>query len=90
MNALPLLAEFMGTFLLSLSVIASGANAFVVGGALALVILLVGNLSGGYVNPAISLVMFLRGSLTGMELISYVAVQMIAGAASLYAYNAFA
>ena len=56
-DAVSLIAEFLGTFLLVLSVFASGGNAYVVGATLAVVILLTGKLSGGHVNPAISLAM---------------------------------
>lgn len=89
-SALPLLAEFLGTFLLVLSILASGNNAFVVGGALALIILLVGNLSGAHVNPATSLAMFIRGSLSVAEFAGYAVVQLLGATASLYAFNAFA
>jgi aquaporin Z len=89
-SALPLLAEFLGTFLLILSILGSAGNAFVIGGALALIVLLIGNLSGAHVNPAVSLAMYLRGSLSVPEFISYITVQLLGGAASLYAYRAFA
>lgn len=88
-SALPLLAEFLGTFLLSLSFIASG-NALVVGATLAVVMLLVGSLSGSYLNPAISLVMYQKGTLSTTELLSYIVVQVLGAYGSLYAYNAFA
>ena len=88
--AIVLLAEFLGTFVLLLSILASGSNAFVTGGALALVILLIGGLSGGHVNPAVSLAMYLKGSLSAGEFVSYAVAQLLGGAASLYAYNAFA
>ncbi len=90
LSALPLLAEFLGTFLLTLSVIASGGNPWIVGAALALVILLVGSMSGAYVNPAVSFAMYLKGALSVQEVAAYVLVQLLGGAASLYAYNAFA
>ncbi len=89
-SVLPLLSEFLGTFLLTLAIIASGGNPWVTGAALALVILLVGAMSGAYVNPAVSLAMYLKGALSAQELASYVVVQLLGGAASLYAYNAFA
>lgn len=90
LSALPLLAEFLGTFLLGLAIIASGGNAFVTGGALALIILLIGSLSGGYVNPAITLAMYLKGSLSMQELLGVSAVQLLGASASVYTYNAFA
>jgi aquaporin Z len=90
MDTVGLLAEFLGTFLLVLSVFASGGNAYVVGGTLALIILLIGKLSGGHVNPAISVAMFMKGSLSLKELMSYVLVQVLGGVASLYAYRVFA
>lgn len=89
-SALPLLAEFLGTFLLTLSILASGGNAWVIGGTLALVVLLVGNLSGANVNPAVSLAMFIKGSLSTQEFISYAVVQLLGATASLYAFQAFA
>lgn len=89
-SALPLLSEFLGTFLLTLVIIASGGNPWITGGALALVILLVGAMSGAYVNPAVSLAMYLKGALSTQEVVSYIVVQLLGGASALYSYNAFA
>ena len=89
-SALPLLSEFLGTFLLTLVIIASGGNPWITGGALALVILLVGSMSGAYVNPAVSLAMYLKGALSNQELASYIVVQLLGGAGALYTFNAFA
>ncbi len=85
-----LLGEFLGTFLLVLSVFASGGNAYVVGLTLAVIILLIGKLSGAHVNPAISLAMYVKGSLSMKELLAYVVSQSAGGVASLYAYRVFA
>lgn len=89
-SALPLLAEFLGTFLLVLSILASGGNAWVVGGTLALVMLLVGNLSGANVNPAVSMAMYVKGALSTQEFVSYAVVQLLGATASVYAFQAFA
>ena len=85
-----LLAEFLGTFLLVLSVFASGGNAYVVGGTLAVILLLTGKLSGGHMNPAISLAMYAKGALTLNETVMYTLSQLAGGVASLYAYRVFA
>lgn len=89
MDFLPLLAEFLGTFLLLISILATG-NALIIGLTLALVIFLVGGLSGAHVNPAVSLTMFIKGSLSVSELVGYIVVQLAGGAAALYVFNALA
>jgi aquaporin Z len=89
-DAIALLGEFLGTFLLVLSVFASGGNAYVVGLTLAVIILLIGKLSGAHVNPAISLAMYVKGSLSMNQLLAYVVSQFAGGVASLYAYRVFA
>jgi aquaporin Z len=83
------LAEFLGTFLLLISILATG-NALIIGLTLALIIFLVGGLSGGHVNPAVSLAMFINGSLSVMDLVAYVIVQLAGGAAAVYIFNALA
>jgi aquaporin Z len=90
MDVVSLLAEFLGTFLLVLSVFASGGNAYVIGATLAVIVLLTGKLSGAHVNPAISFTMFMKGSLSVKELGGYVVAQLLGGVASLYAYRVFA
>jgi aquaporin Z len=90
MDSVSLIAEFLGTFLLVLSILASSGNAYVVGATLAVIILLTGKVSGGHVNPAVSLAMYVKGSLTLKEFMSYSASQLLGGATSLYAYRVFA
>lgn len=92
MDSVSLVAEFLGTFLLVLSVLASGGNAYVIGATLAVVVLvlLTGKLSGAHVNPAISVTMYVKGGLTLKELIGYSVSQVLGGVASLYAYRVFA
>ena len=90
MDFVSLIAEFLGTFLLVLSVFASGGNAYVIGATLAVIVLLIGKLSGAHVNPAISFAMFMKGSLSVKDLTGYMVAQLLGGVASLYAYRIFA
>jgi aquaporin Z len=81
------LAEYIGTFFFILTIFASGGNPLIIGAGLALVILLVSSISGGYVNPAVSLAMYMDGTLRPMELFSYVFAQLLGGVSAYYAYR---
>ena len=90
MDFVSLVAEFLGTFLLVLSVFASGGNAYVIGATLAVTILLTAKLSGAHHNPAISAAMYAKGALSLNEFLLYSASQVAGGVASLYAFRVFA
>jgi aquaporin Z len=83
------LAEFLGTFLLLISILATG-NALVIGLTLSLIIFLVGGLSGANVNPAVSLAMLINGSLSVTDFVIYSIVKLAGGAAAVYVFNALA
>jgi len=89
MNVLPLVAEFFGTFALLMAIFVTG-NAFVIGGTLAVLVLLLGDVSGSHVNPAVSLAMLLKGAISSTEFVSYSVVQLAGAAAAYYAYKALA
>ena len=89
MNIFPFLVEFLGTFLLLISILATG-NAFIIGATLALIILLIGSISGAHVNPAVSLAMLIKGAITGAEFGGYAASQLLGATAAFYAYKALA
>jgi len=89
MNYLPLVAEFFGTFLLLMSIFATG-NALVIGATLALDVYLLGGISGSHVNPAVSLAMLMKGAISTTEFMTYSMAQLAGGAAAWYAYKALA
>jgi glycerol uptake facilitator-like aquaporin len=89
-----LLAEFLGTALLLAAVVGSGimgvalsrgndgiallANAGATAGALFVLIVLFGPISGAHFNPAVTLAMRVRGEVDTRTAVAYVAVQVIA------------
>jgi len=83
------LVEFLGTFLF-LSVVVSTTNPLLIAGALLTVILLIGNISGSHVNPAISVMFWAKGSLSNKDLVGYVLAQIAGGLTALAAYKALA
>lgn len=83
------LAEYLGAFFFILAIFCSGGNPLVIGGALALVIFLIGKISGGHVNPAVSLAMFLKKELNATEMVAYMAAQLLGGASAFYASKMF-
>jgi aquaporin Z len=89
MNIVPYLAEFLGAFLLVTSFLFTG-NWLAIGLTLAGIVFVIGNVSGGHVNPAVSVAMYMKGSLSSTELIGYIVAQVLGAVSSLYTYNTFA
>ena len=86
---LPLLAEFFGTFLLSMSVLATG-NAIIIGATLTVIVFLLGGVSGAHVNPAISVAMVLKGAISMAEFVYFTVAQCAGAAVAYYAYTTLA
>jgi glycerol uptake facilitator-like aquaporin len=89
MNALPLVAEFFGTFLLLMSIFATG-NALIIGLTLSLNIWLLGDISGAHVNPAVSIAMLVKGAISPMEFVAYTLSQLAGAVSAWYAYKTLA
>jgi aquaporin Z len=83
-----LAAEFLGTLLFILTIIATGGSSIFTGLVLAIIIFLIGDVSGAHVNPAVSFAMFLSGSLPASTFIAYSVVQLLGGLTAVYAYKA--
>ena len=80
------LAEFLGTLFFVYVILTTG-NAFAIGLALALVILLSSKISGGHINPVVSLLMWISNKLTTTDIIYYIIAQILGGLLALYIYN---
>jgi glycerol uptake facilitator-like aquaporin len=80
------LVEFLGSIFFIYVVLATG-NALAIGAALALIILLTKNISGGHINPAITITMAAAGQITNVEIIPYCITQILGGLVALELYK---
>jgi aquaporin Z len=80
------IVEFFGTALFVYIILATG-NALAIGATLALLILLMGGISGGHVNPAVSIVMAAAGKLPTTDLVPYCIAQILGGLVALEIYK---
>ena len=87
MKYTPYLAEYIGAFFFILAIFSSGGNPLIIGAALALVIYLIGSISGGHVNPAVSLAMMMDHKISRSTMFGYVAAQVLGGLSAYYAYQ---
>lgn len=84
-----LLSEFLGSAFLVFSVFASKGNYLVIGATLALIVLLIGKISGAAVNPAIAFAYYKDNRLDQMQLFSYIIVEMLGGFFGYFLYNTY-
>ena len=84
-----IVAEFLGTVLLVLSVFASGGNPAFIGFTLAIIIYF-GGKNPGHVNPAITLAMYFKKKINSTEFGAFISAQLLGALTSLYLYNALA
>jgi glycerol uptake facilitator-like aquaporin len=79
--------EFLGTFLFVLSILISGGNAIVMGATMAIIVFLIGGISGAYINPAVSLAMVYSGSLDWKTFFMYVILQLFGAYSAVSIYQ---
>ena len=82
------LVEFIGAAFYIYVILATG-NPIAIGAALALIILLTGPISGGYINPAVTIVMASAGQLPVSEIVPYSVAQIMGGLVALEIYKRF-
>ena len=88
MNLTKIIAEFVGTFVF-IGVVLSSGEAIPIGLALAVVIFLIGKVSGGHVNPAVSAALYAKGDINLSTFASYFVVQILGALCALmwFKYN---
>lgn len=79
------LVEFLGTLFFLYVIMATG-DAFAIGAALVIAIMIGGPISGGNFNPAVSVMMFNAGKLSKKDLIPYIVAQVAGGLAAYQLY----
>jgi len=82
------LVEFLGAVVFVYVILATG-NPLAIGAALALIILLAANISGGHINPAVSIAMASAGKLPTAEIVHYVVSQVFGALVALEIYKRF-
>jgi len=80
------LVEFLGTLFFLYVIIATG-NALAIGAALAIAIMLGGNISGGNFNPAVTIMMAVAGKQPMQDVIPYILCQVAGGLAAFELYK---
>jgi aquaporin Z len=80
------LVEFLGASFFVYIILSTG-NPLAIGAALALVILLTMNISGGHINPAVTITMVAAGKLPNTEILPYCIAQILGGLVALELYK---
>ena len=83
------LAEFLGTLFFVYIILATG-NPIAIGAALAFVILITSNISGGMMNPAVTIVMASMGKLPTAEVVPFIFDEVLGGLTALEIYKRLA
>jgi len=85
-TVIPLLAEYLGTFLLTLAIL-SLTNPLFIGIIFTIILILVIPLSGGCVNPAITFALYMSSKLSWRESLFYVVIQLLAALSAYLTYD---
>lgn len=86
MNPLAILVELLGTFVFIAVIVATG-NPWAIGATLAILIYLVGSISGGHFNPAVTAATLFNRGIATDNAIAYIVAQVVAGVAAVMVVN---
>lgn len=84
-----LVAEFVGTFIFAATIIAGQGQPILVFFALTGVVLAVGAVSGGYMNPALVIGSWLTRRISGTRALTYIVAQVLGAMLALVVLNAY-
>lgn len=87
--AAALIAEFIGTFIFAAVLVAGQGQPILALFALVGVVLAVGSISGGYVNPALVVGAWATRRMSGLRAIAYIVAQILGAMLALVVLNAF-
>lgn len=87
--AAALIGEFIGTFLLAGAFLVTKGEPLYMGFVLVTLILMVGTLSGGYLNPLLTVGAWVTRKLGHLRAISYIVAQLLGAGAALVVVSAF-
>lgn len=76
------LSEFLGTFLFILAIIMT-SQPFLIAATFLAIILLLGPMTGGHINPAVTLAMVFKGDLPAGDAAPYIIAQIAGGLAAV-------
>ena len=80
------LVEFLGTLFFIYVILASGSP-LAIAAAFLLIIMVIGPISGGHINPAVTVTMVQAGKLPQAEMLPYIASQLAGGLAALQIFK---
>ena len=82
------LVEFLGTLFFIYVILASGSP-LAIAAAFLLIIMVIGPISGGHINPAVTIAMAAAGKLEVNEIIPYILAQIFGALVALQVYLRF-
>ena len=79
-------AEFLGTFIFVLSVLAT-TNPIYIAASFLGAITLISKISGGHINPVVSLAMYMNGSINMNQLTVYIPAQIVGAILAYFVFK---
>jgi glycerol uptake facilitator-like aquaporin len=84
-----LVAELIGTFVLTLAILNTGGNAIVAALAVLILVLVLARLSGGHVNPVVTIAMLVTRQITPVKAAGYLVTQFLGAMLAVVAASQF-